>query len=157
MIVRRLLSLIPVMFVVSIVVFSLTVLIPGDPAVTLAGGANATQERVDQIREEMGFNDPVVKQYLDWASGAIRGDFGNSLLSGQSVTDEILNLLPLTISIVVASMLLGLALGIPTGLLAGMRPGSRLDRALMFTTTLGLAVPNFWLAIMMISIFSISL
>lgn len=157
MIIRRLVSLIPVMFLVSIIVFSLSVLIPGDPAVTLAGGENATVERIAQIREELGFDDPLLSQYWDWLSGAVRGDLGDSLLSGQSVTSEIFNLIPVTFSLMVAAMTVGLAMGIPTGLLAGMRPGSRLDRALMFGTTLGIALPNFWLAIMLVTVFSVNL
>ena len=157
MILRRVVSLVPVMLLVSFLVFGLGVLIPGDAAATLAGGENATLERIEEIREELGFDDPFLVQYWHWLSDAVRGDLGTSLLSHQSVTSEIRHLFPVTLSVVVAAMAIGLGIGIPTGLLAGMRPGSRLDRALMFGTTLGIAVPNFWLAIVLISIFAVEL
>lgn len=145
------------MLLVSFIVFGLSVLIPGDAAVTLAGGQEATQERIDRIREDLGFDKPFLEQYGNWLGDAARGDFGDSLVTRQSVSSEIIDRLPVTLSIVGGALVIGLLLGVPAGLLAGMRPGSRLDRSLMFGTTLGLATPNFWLSILLVSTFAVQL
>jgi peptide/nickel transport system permease protein len=152
---RRLVALVPTLFIVSFLVFSLVTLIPGDPAVELAGGIDATQEKVDAIRAQLHLDDPFMVQYWDWLSNAVRGDFGESLRSGRSVTSEITRLMPVTASLVFAGITIGLVLGVTFGLLAGMRPGTKLDRGLMFGTTFGIAVPNFWLAMILISLISI--
>src|SRR5689334_7180412 len=99
MIARRLVSLVPVLFLVSLAVFSLMKLLPGDAAVTLAGGLDATPERVEEVRGQLGLDDPFLVQYGRWAGNAVHFDFGDSLVTDRSVTDDIMNRLPITASI----------------------------------------------------------
>jgi peptide/nickel transport system permease protein len=154
---RRLLLLIPTLLLVTFGVFSLIAIVPGDPATFLAGGQNASPARIEQVREDLGLNDPLVVQYGRWVSDAVRLDFGESLTTGKRVTDEIRHRLPVTLSIVFGSLVVGLALGIPTGLVSGARQGGWLDRSLLTLTSAGLAIPNFVLAILLINFFAINL
>jgi peptide/nickel transport system permease protein len=140
---------------VSFAVFTLVTLVPGDAAQTLAGGDNATPERVAQLRDQLGLNKPFLVQYGDWLKDAATGHLGTSLASGRSITTEVGETLPITASIVAVALLLGIAVGLPAGIFAGMRPGGRLDRALVTTTTFGIALPNFVLAIVLITLFAV--
>jgi peptide/nickel transport system permease protein len=157
MIARRFVSLIPVLLLVSIGVFSLMKLIPGDAAVTLAGGQSATEEKVAEVRSELGLDDPFIVQYGRWAGDAVRFDFGKSLVTDRSVTDEIMSRLPITASIAFGALFVGILVGVPIGIFAGMFAGTRLDRSLIFGTTLGIAVPNFWLAMVLVWVFGVKL
>lgn len=152
---RRLLALIPMLFLVSLGVFSMTQLIPGDPAVELAGGLNATPERIKEVRTELGFDKPFFTQYFDWAKDAVRLDFGKSLLDKRSVTETLRNRLPVTASIVFWAIVFGLVIGLPAGLIAGMRPGGARDRAVIFTTNLGIAIPSFVFSMLLITLFAV--
>jgi peptide/nickel transport system permease protein len=145
------------MLVVSFMCFGLVTLIPGDPALQLAGGINATPEGVAQVREQLNLDDPFLSQYWSWLNDALHFDLGQSLQTGENVATEIGTYFPITASIVLAAITLGLLIGVTAGVIAGMRPGSLLDKLLMFGTTLGIAVPNFWLAMVLISIFAINL
>lgn len=157
LIARRFVSLIPVLFLVSLAVYGLMTLVPGDAAVQLAGGVNATEERIEQVRAELGLNDPFFVQYGRWLGDAVRFDFGESLASGQSVSSDILNRLPVTLSIALGAVVFGVLIGVPAGIFAGMKAGTRADRGLIFGTTLGIAIPNFWLAMVLILIFAVNL
>jgi peptide/nickel transport system permease protein len=157
LILRRLLLYVPTTLLVTFGVFGLVLLIPGDAAVALAGGESATPERVAQVRDELHLDDPFLVRYGSWLKDAVRGDLGKSMFSNRTVTSEIRQRFPITASIVLAAVLLGLLLAVPTGILAGMRPGGRTDRLLMFGTTLGIAVPNFWLAMILILVFAVNL
>jgi peptide/nickel transport system permease protein len=153
---RRLLSLIPLLLIVSFVVFSLVHLIPGDAATVLAGGDNATPERIAEVRHELRLDEPFLTQYKDWLVDAVQGDFGTSFNTRRPVSEDLARTLPITASVVLAAAFLGLLIGVPVGLIAGMRAGSRLDRSLIAGTTAGIAIPNFWLATMLIVIFAIN-
>jgi peptide/nickel transport system permease protein len=157
LIARRLVSLIPVLFIVSLIVYGLMALVPGDAAVQLAGGVNATEEQIEEVRTELGLDDPFIVQYGRWLKDAIRLDFGESLTSGRSVSEDIKNKLPITASIAFGAMTVGILIGVPAGIIAGMRAGTKLDRGLIFGTTLGIAVPNFWLAMVLVLIFAVNL
>ena len=157
LIARRLLALIPILLLVTLGVFGLITLIPGDAAVELAGGINATPERVEEVRTELRLDDPFLEQYGRWLGNAARGDLGESLVSGRSVASEISDRLPITMSLVVSGVFLGACMGLAAGILAGMRPGGVVDRIVMFGTTMGLAVPNFWLAMMLVLVFAVNL
>lgn len=160
MIGRRLLGLIPVLLVVSFGVFMLSALVPGDAALTLAGGQSAKIEDVERIRTEMGFDDPIIEQYGRWLGDAVRFDFGRSLLADEkapTVFEEIKERLPVTLSIIALAILFAVAIGIPLGVAAGMRPGSVVDRVCSTACTAGLAVPNFFLALLFASLFAIQL
>jgi peptide/nickel transport system permease protein len=156
-ILRRILTLIPTMLIVTFGVYGLITLIPGDPSVQLAGGMNATPERVALVKEQLGLNDPFLVQYWHWLGDAVHGDLGTSLTTGKSVSTEIANAFPVTASIVLAGLTFGLAIGIPAGILAGMRPGSRGDRALITFTSISNAIPGFFLAMVLVTIFAIKL
>src|ERR687892_368700 len=121
-VVRRLVGLVPLLLVLSVAVFLLVYLIPGDPAVTLAGGEAATPERVAEVREQLGFDEPVVVQYGEWLADAVRLDFGESLYTGRPVGDELRDRLPVTASVVLGSVVSALLVGIPLGVLGGVRP-----------------------------------
>jgi peptide/nickel transport system permease protein len=155
LILRRLLALIPTMLIVSFAVYGLITLIPGDAAIQLAGGDNATPERIEEVRQELGLDDPFLVQYWNWLKDAATGDLGESLVTGQKVTTEIGQAFPVTLSIVIAGLMFGILIGVPAGILAGMRPGSRLDRGLITMTTLFNSIPSFWLAMLLISTFAI--
>ena len=154
---RRLLLLIPTLLLVTFGVFSLTALVPGDAATQLAGGENASPERIAEVRQELGLDDQFFVQYLNWLSDAIRLDFGNSLVTGTSVSDEIVNRLPVTLSIALGAVVVGLVLGVPTGIVAGARQGGAVDRILLGLTSVGLSIPNFVLAILLVNWFAVTL
>jgi peptide/nickel transport system permease protein len=156
-ILRRILTLIPTMLIVSFGVYGLITLIPGDASVQLAGGINATQAQVDKVKQELGLDDPFLVQYWHWLSSAATGDLGKSLTTGKPVSTEIARAFPVTASIVVAGLTVGLLFGIPAGIFAGMRPGSRGDRALITATSIATAIPGFFLAMILITIFAIKL
>ena len=157
LILRRLVAIVPVMLLVSFAVFMLVALIPGDAATTLAGGANATPERIEEIREEYGFNRPLPVQYWEWLRGALALDFGNSLIDGRPVMESIGARFPLTMTIACVALAIGVLLGSAAGIVSGMRPGSLSDGLAVLGASLGMAVPGFWLAMVLIAVFSIEL
>ena len=152
--VRRVLSLVPLLFLVSLMVFALVLLIPGDPAISIAG-ENATPEQLEATRERLGLNDPVVVQYGRWAGGVLQGDLGTSLFSSITVWSLISDRLPVTISLTFAALVVALLIAIPAGLIAGTRAGSGADRTATLVSSFGVAMPNFWLGLMLILFFAI--
>ncbi len=128
LILRRLLLTIPLLFLVSLIVFGLAQLVPGDPAVTIAG-ENATPERIAEIRETLGINDPALTQYGRLVKGVATGDLGKSLYSERTVADAITTALPVTLSLAGLALVFVALIGIPFGLFAGTRPGSVTDRS----------------------------
>lgn len=159
MIARRILGLIPVLLVVSFVVFVLVELVPGDAATTVAGGVNASPERVEEVRRELGLDRPVLERYVDWLTDAVRLDFGRSYANqtGPTVAEEIKVRLPVSLSLALAALVVALTIGIPLGVLAGLRPGGTVDRLSVTGTSVGLAVPNFVMAFLLIQVFALSL
>jgi peptide/nickel transport system permease protein len=154
---RRLLALIPLMLVVSFLVYSLVVLLPGDPAVAIAGGEDSTPEEVAQVREELGLDDPLLVQYGRWLGKAVQGDLGTSLYTERSVSDEITRRFPVTFSVAIGAIVISLVLGMSAGIIAGLRQGHFTDRAVIFLTSLGLAIPSFWLALLLVIVFAVEL
>jgi peptide/nickel transport system permease protein len=157
LIVRRLLTVVPLLLVVSFGVFCLILFVPGDPAVTLAGGGQATEEQIEQVRQQLGLDDPFLVRYLRWLGDAVTLDFGNSLVEQADVGAEIRQRLPVTMSLALAALAVTVLVGLPAGVLAGIRPGSWIDRVVMLGTTVGLAIPGFWLAMLMIVLFGVEL
>jgi peptide/nickel transport system permease protein len=151
---RRLLQTVPVIVFATFVVFALLKLVPGDIALTLAGD-NATEQRIAEIRQLYGLDRPFLVQYGSWLWKAVHGNLSVSLLSGESVLDAILRSLPNTLLIVAIALLLAVLAGIPLGVLAASRPGSWLDRGLMTLSSLGVAVPNFWLAMILVTVIAL--
>jgi len=146
---RRLITLIPVLLGVSIVVFSLIRLIPGDPVIIMLG-EKARVEDIERVREEMGFNRPVYVQYAEWMAKVLRGDLGKSIINHTPVMDELKSRLAATIEMIVAGMIIGAIVGISIGILSALKRNSWLDVASMFGALLGVSMPIFWLALILI-------
>ena len=155
LVLRRLVSIIPVLLIVSFVVFFLLALVPGDPAVTLAGGLNATPAAIAHVRAQLHLDDPLLVQYWHWLTAALHGNLGTSLSTGQSVSAQIAQRFPVTFGLVVASAIVALVVGIPLGILSGVRPNGTLDAGARTFSTLGLAIPSFWLGVILVSVFAV--
>lgn len=128
----------------------------GDPT-SLMISRNATPEQLEAAREALGFNRPLHVQFLDFAGGALRGDFGNSLRYRRPATDMVLERLPATIELATAALMVALLLGIPLGLLGGSNPGSSWDGLARLVGLLGQTIPGFWLALILILVFAVNL
>jgi peptide/nickel transport system permease protein len=153
---RRLWQLLPIAIFATFVVFSLLQLVPGDPAVTLAGDY-ASKERIEEIRRLYGLDQPLVVQYGVWLWHAVRGDLGTSLMSNAPVIDLIGQRMPNTILIAVYALLIAASVGISLGVLAAIRVGSRVDTVVTSVASLGVALPSFWLAILLVATFSLGM
>ncbi len=152
---RRLLQVVPVLVLATFVVFGLIKLLPGDVAVTLAG-ENATDQRIAEIRHLYGLDRSFLIQYAGWVWNALHGDLSRSLLSGEPVADAIMRCFPTTLLIVALALFFSLAIGIPLGIAAAIKPGTWLDGCIMGLASLGVAVPNFWLAMILVAIFALT-
>ncbi len=155
MLLNRLVQAIPIMILATFLVFSLMQLVPGDIAHTIAG-ENASESRIEEIRKQYGLNQPFLVQYGHWLLAAVQGDFGVSLLSGEEVSTTIARVFPNTLFIVVYAVILSILIGVPLGILASSKPNSKLDGAIMGATSLGVAVPNFWLGMVLVSFFALT-
>ena len=155
LILRRILLTIPMLFLVTLIVFGLTQLIPGDPAVTLAG-ESATVEQIEGIRDKLGLNDPVVVQYGRLVGNLATGDLGTSLYSTQRVADALKQALPITLSLAGLALCFVIVIGLTFGLLAGSRPGSLLDRVLTFVAALGVAAPGYWVGMILVIVIALN-
>ena len=151
---RRVLALIPLLFMVSLIVFLLVSIIPGDPAVTLAG-ENASESRIATIREGLGLNDPLLQQYTSFVGRLVRFDLGTSLFSSSEVLELIKQRAPATISLTLGALVFAVVVGIPAGLIAGARQGRPADRIVMLGATSGVALPSYFLAILFILFFAV--
>lgn len=151
---RRLLLVIPMVIVVSLVMFLLASLVPGDQARTILG-ENASPEAVAALRKELGLDLPPLQQYLNWALAAVRGDLGASIYSGEPVVSILAGRLPVTLSLVVLSTLVIGIIGVALGLMSALR-GGWLGRFLDAISLVGLAVPGFAIAILAVSLFAVT-
>lgn len=147
---RRLLQAVPVLVLATFVVFGLLKLMPGDIAITLAG-ENATEQRIAEIRTLYGLDRPFLVQYGSWLAHAVQGDLSKSLATGEQVAVSIARAFPNTLLIVVLAMSVALAIGVPLGMLAASRPDGARDRIVTSVASLGIAVPNFWLAMLLVA------
>lgn len=155
-IIRRLLLLIPVLLIVGIMVFMLIHLIPGDPTTALLG-PDATSEQQDALREQLGLNEPLPVQFVDWITDAVRLDFGDSLFLGMPVTEALLDRVQPTGLLTLYSLALAILIAIPSGVLAALRPNSVLDRLIMILSISGAAIPGFFFGILLILLFAVVL
>ena len=153
-IIRRLLLVIPVLIGISIFVFLIMHLTPGDPA-RLMLGESAPADQLEALREELGLNDPLPVQYFNWLKKAVRLDFGRSLRSKKVVTAEIMERLPATAELAVLAVAISVIVGIPVGILSASKPNSLLDNVAMLGALAGVGMPAFWQGIMFILIFSV--
>ena len=155
-ILKRFLISILIVFLVSVFAFSLMHILPGDPA-RLVLGEDATQEQVDQLREELHLNEPLVVQYGLWIKGVFQGDLGNSITYSRPVSDIILEKLPRTLAIGLPALAISVVLGVCFGVLSAVKRGKWPDQLITFFSTLGVGTPVFWLGILGIFLFAIRL
>jgi peptide/nickel transport system permease protein len=150
-ILQRLLQMIPVMVLASIISFSIIFLLPGDPALLILGDQLASNREVYEAkRAELGLDRPVPIQYLDWLGKTVRGDLGLSTRDRQPVSQGILDRIPVTLELTSLAMLLALLIALPTGIISALKPGSKLDIAGSLLAFGGIAIPHFWLGILLI-------
>jgi ABC-type dipeptide/oligopeptide/nickel transport system permease component len=152
----RIVDSIPTVFLILVLVFIAMRILPGDPAIA-AMGDNATQEQLDIFRERMGLNEPLFKQFMDFALGALTLDFGVSLMDSRPVMGLILYNLPYTIELTFGAMLIGFSVGIPMGIIAAVNRNSWPDGIVRIFSMIGYAVPDFYLAALLLITFSLQL
>ncbi len=155
-IIRRLLALVPVIAVVGIVSFSIIRLSPGDPAMFFVT-ADATADEVQAVRERLGVDRPVPEQFALWAGGVLRGDLGTSFYQRRPVTDLFWSRFPPPLWLALSAQLLALIIAVPTGIVSAIRPNSLWDRSMTVFTLLGVSIPGFWLALLLVLAFSVNL
>jgi peptide/nickel transport system permease protein len=153
-IVGRIVVLVPMLFLVSLGAFLLIKLVPGDPALTLAGD-NPTPDQVAAIRAELDLDDPLPQQYAHWIGDAVRGDLGKSLFSSVKVSDAIQQRLPVTLSLAVGAFVVAIVIGLPAGILAATRRGRLADKIVTAFSSLGIALPAFWVAVLLVTFLAI--
>jgi peptide/nickel transport system permease protein len=153
---RRLAVLVPTLFFVSVLIFCLQQLLPGDPALALAGEEH-DPAAVQAIRQKYHLDQPLVVQYGIWIGRVLHGDFGESLRNRIPVSELLASKLPVTIELAVCSMVIALAIGIPAGVVSAVRKGTPLDVTANLIALSGLSVPHFWLGIMLILLFAVQL
>jgi peptide/nickel transport system permease protein len=155
---RRLLQTIPVLFVVTLLAFSVTMLLPGDPALAILGVEGAKNEQAYQaLRQELGLDQPVPLQYVRWVARTATGDFGRSALNKQPVAEAILQRLPVTLELGVLSLLASVLIAVPLGIYGAVRHDSLGDLAMSIVAFAGIAMPSFWLAILLIYLLTLDL
>ena len=155
-ILKRLLMLIPVIIGVSFIVFTMTYLTPGDPAVMMLGEA-APPEAIAEMREELGLNDPFLVQFGRYLGNLLRFDLGTSFNTRRGVADEIADRFPTTLLLAFWATIISVAIGIPLGIISATRQYSIFDNASTLFGLLGVSIPNFWLGLMLIIFFSLNL
>ncbi len=153
-ILRRLIIAIPTIILISIFVFALQKLLPGDPVLAMAG-EERDPATIEYLREKYRLNDPIPIQYLTWVGNALRGDLGISLRTNQPVLELIGQKLPVTIQLAAMAMIFALAIGIPAGIVSAIRKGTIVDYVANVVALSGLSIPNFWLGIMLILLVSV--
>src|ERR1700730_4065059 len=152
---RRLAAMVPLLILISFGVYALVLLVPGDPARTLAGAIHAAPAEVIRIRHQLHLDQPLLAQYWRWLSHAVRGDLGTSLFQHRSVASEIANRLPLTLSLALGRLVVSILIGLPLGVLACTRPGTLTDRTATVASSAGIAMPDFWVAIILVVVFAV--
>ena len=151
---RRLWQMIPVLFFVSIAVFSIIHLIPGNPAQIIAG-PNATPEQLAALEQRMGLDQPLYRQYVIWLRNVLSGDLGVSYINKYPVGKMIAQRIPATVELAIAAALIGVLIAFPLGILAALRPGSAIDFATTTLSALSFAMPGFFLLVLLILLFSV--
>ena len=149
-ILRRLVQLIPVLLLASFIVFFIIHLIPGDPVEVMLGEGRYTQETYELLRKKMGLDEPLYIQYVHWLNRMVHGDLGQSLRTQRPVLDTILERYPATIYLALAALLLGVVIAIPAGTIAAVKQNTPWDYSAMAFALFGIAVPNFWFALLLI-------
>jgi peptide/nickel transport system permease protein len=155
-VIKRILSLVPVLIIVSILIFSLVHLSPGDPARTMLGD-QATEQQVMQLRASMGLNDPIPLQYIHWAEGLFKGSFGTSVFIKEPMMQIIGEHIKPTICLTIYSLLIALVISLPCGIIAARRKGKVSDYSIQVFNMFGISIPSFLLGMFLIIIFAVNL
>lgn len=153
---RRILQLIPVLFGVVFVVFLIMQMVPGDPALLIAG-EGASKEIVEQIRHQLGLDKPFIMQYFSYIGNILQGDFGVSIRSNRPVLDEVLIRLPITIELALCSIVITVVIGMIAGIISATKQYSWTDVSIMIIALLGVSLPSFWFGLMLIFYFSVQI
>ena len=153
---RRVVQLVPTLFFVSVIIFGLQHLLPGDPAMMMAGEDRDPQV-VEALRRQYHFDQPVPVQYLYWIRGVLTGDLGQSIRLKLPVLDLVTEKLPVTLQLAVMAMIIALTIGVGAGIVSAVKKNSPVDYVVSVVSLLGISTPNFWLGIMMIFVFAVTL
>lgn len=156
LVLRRLLAAIPVLFLVTLISASLMQLVPGDPAIMMAG-QGATIQEIARIRQELGLDRPYGERLLAWFVGLAHGDLGQSILLHRSVAQAIVERVPVTLALSGFGLALTILIGVPLGIVAALRANSWIDQCVLVVALIGVSVPNFWLSLMLIVLFGVML
>lgn len=158
-ILKRVVGIIPVLLAISFLSFTLMNLAPGDPAEVMltSQGTVVTPELLETVRKDMGLNEPFINQYFNWLKNVLHGDLGTSYATGISVTDELNSHLPYTIMLTVTTMLLTLGISIPLGILSAIKKDKIIDNIIRSFAFIGNSIPGFFLALILLLIFSLKL
>jgi peptide/nickel transport system permease protein len=154
--VRRLLSALPILLIVSLITFGMIHLIPGDPAAAIAR-MSATSEQIANIRRDLGLDQPLLAQLWAWYIALLHGDLGRSLLLGQPVVQATMQRLPVTVALSAYALVLTLLLGLLSGIVAALRQNTWIDQVAMVLAMLGISLPSFYLGLLMIIVFAVDL
>ena len=155
--IRRIFTSILVLFGISMLVFSVIHLVPGDVTMAILGRQKVTEEKVAALREQLGLNDPLYVQYGRYLSNALRGDLGTSIRTNQPVSEAIAEQLPSTFTLAISALIVALGFGAILGLVAALRHGSWIDTFVMGLSVSGLSIPTFWMGLLLILFFSVRL
>ena len=153
---KRILAMVPVMLIISVVVFLIIYLTPGDPASSMLG-LEASQERIEQVNEQLGLNEPAPQRYLEWMAGVLRGDLGDSFFMNMPVSQAIAEHFMPTLSLALLAQLIALLVALPCGIVAALKHGGKADLALRIVALLGVAIPSFLMALLLMWLFSVTL
>lgn len=151
---KRILSLIPVLFVVSLVIFYIIHLTPGDPARAILGD-QATETEIEELRDSMGLNDPLPMQYLNWIKKAAQGNLGTSAFSDDTVVELIKDHLGPTVSLTIFALIIAVGVGVPLGVLSARKHGAAADQGVMVFSLLGISLPNFLVALILMLLLAV--
>jgi peptide/nickel transport system permease protein len=153
-VIKRLVGLVPILFGISVLVFTILHLVPGDPA-SIMLGTNATPEAIAALRASMGLDQPLITQYLSWLGGLVKGDFGVSVHTGEAILPQILKRFSITLQLTLFAVLIGWSIAIPLGILSAIRVHSKTDIVVRIATLLGISVPNFAVGTLLLLVLSL--
>ena len=153
---KRIFSTVCTLLILSILIFSIIHLTPGDPARIMLG-SDASQEEVDALAETLGLNDPLIKQYIDWIGNALQGDLGTSYSRNGSVIDEIQSSMGPTVTLAVWAQILTIVIALPLGVFAAKKKGKVQDSAVIAFSLLGISIPSFLLSLLLVILFGVRL
>jgi peptide/nickel transport system permease protein len=156
-IVRRVISMIPVLLIVSIIAFGLLYVLPGDPAVAILGDNAGNQQTYLALRRDLGLDQPLHAQYLNWLGRVVQGDLGRSIRTNESVATVLMQRVPISMYLGAAGLLVGLGLGLSVAIVSALRPGSRIDSLGTLLAMGGVAIPSFWQALLLVYVFAVVL